>query len=124
MQLDLVPLDSIRNFTHHFRQRYYNLASLTNIAGVFGMKREEIRDVFEKTMGTNDLGPFLLIHLVRSILEKTPDSRINLNSNVHYYAKLDLGNLNFECGSLPRAIDLCCIQFDQGHFYTGINTPA
>jgi NAD(P)-dependent dehydrogenase (short-subunit alcohol dehydrogenase family) len=99
MQVDLASLDSIRNFTQDFYQKYSTLNVLINNAGIFSMKREETKDGFEKTIGTNYLGPFLLTHLLKPVLEKTPNARIiNLSSNAHYYARLNLENLDFKHG--------------------------
>ena len=99
MQVDLASLDSIRNFAQHCYQKFSTLNLLINNAGIFSMKREETKDGFEKTIGTNYLGPFLLTHLLRPILEKTPGARIiNVSSNAHYYAKLNMKNLHFEHG--------------------------
>jgi NAD(P)-dependent dehydrogenase (short-subunit alcohol dehydrogenase family) len=98
-QVDLASLDSIRNFAQDLLQKFPALNLLINNAGIFSMKREETKDGFEKTIGTNYLGPFLLTHLIRPILEKTPHARIiNLSSNAHYYARLDLENLHLERG--------------------------
>jgi len=84
MQLDLASLDSIRNFTREFKARYQKLDVLINNAGVFCMKREETEEGFEKTMGVNHLGHFLLTHELLPILENTPEARIiNLSSNAH-----------------------------------------
>jgi NAD(P)-dependent dehydrogenase (short-subunit alcohol dehydrogenase family) len=95
MRLDLASLKSIHTFNQQFHARFSSLDILINNAGVFSMKREETIDGFEKTIGTNYLGPFLLTHLLRSILEKTPEAKIiNLSSNAHYYAKLNLDDFH------------------------------
>jgi len=97
MPLDLASLESVRNFTQEFKARYQKLNVLINNAGVFCMKREETEEGFELTMGVNHLGHFLLTHELLPLLEKTAEARIiNLSSNAHYSADLDLGDLHFK----------------------------
>ena len=97
MRLDLTSLESIRNFTREFKARYQKLDVLINNAGVFCMRREETEEGFELTIGVNHLGHFLLTHELMPLLEKTPEARIiNLSSNAHYSADLDLGDLHFK----------------------------
>ena len=97
MKLDLASLQSVRNFTREFKARYEKLDVLINNAGVFSMKREETEEGFELTMGVNHLGHFLLTHELLPLLEKTAEARIiNLSSNAHYSADLDLEDLHFK----------------------------
>jgi NAD(P)-dependent dehydrogenase (short-subunit alcohol dehydrogenase family) len=97
MKLDLASLNSVRNFTQEFKTRYRKLDVLINNAGVFCMKREETAEGFELTMGVNHLGHFLLTHELLPLLEKTAEARIiNLSSNAHYSASLDLDDLHFK----------------------------
>ncbi len=61
------------------------------------MKREETEEGFELTIVVNHLGHFLLTYELLPILEKTPDARIiNLSSNAHFSADLDLDDLHFK----------------------------
>jgi len=97
MKLDLASLKSVRNFTQEFKTRYQKLNVLINNAGVFCMKREETEEGFEKTMGVNHLGHFLLTYELLPILENTPEARIiNVSSNAHFSGDLDLGDLHFK----------------------------
>ena len=97
MKLDLASLESVRNFTQEFKARYQQLDVLINNAGVFCMKREETEEGFELTMGVNHLGHFLLTHELLPILENTPEARIiNLSSDAHSSADLDLDDLHFK----------------------------
>ena len=97
MKLDLASLESVRNFTQEFKARYQKLNVLINNAGVFCMKREETKEGFELTIGVNHLGHFLLTHELLPLLEKTAEARIiNLSSNAHYSADLDLEDLHFK----------------------------
>ena len=97
MKLDLASLKSVRNFIQEFSARYQKLNVLINNAGVFCMKREETEEGFELTMSVNHLGHFLLTYELLPILEKTPEARIiNLSSDAHFSADLDLDDLHFK----------------------------
>ena len=97
LNLDLASLTSIRDFAKLFTQKYQQLNVLINNAGVFSMSRKETRDGFEKTMGTNYLGPFLLTNLLLPLITQTPEARIiNVSSNAHFHGQVDLRNLNLE----------------------------
>jgi len=97
INLDLASLTSIREFAKLFTQKYKQLNVLINNAGVFSMTRKETRDGFEKTMGTNYLGPFLLTNLLLPLITQTPEARIiNVSSNAHFHSQVDLQNLNLE----------------------------
>jgi NAD(P)-dependent dehydrogenase (short-subunit alcohol dehydrogenase family) len=97
MQLDLASLRSIREFAERFCQKYEKLDVLINNAGVFSMTREETKDGFEKTIGTNHLGPFLLTHLLLPLIKRTPEARIvNVSSNTAFYGQIDLDDLHLK----------------------------
>jgi len=99
MQLDLASLPSIRNFTRDFFERYQQLHVLINNAGVFCAKRQETADGFEKTLGINYLGPFLLTNLLLPVLKRTPQARIvNVSSNAYAQGRLDLNNIHLTKG--------------------------
>ena len=99
MQIDLASLASVRKFAGGFSDRYLQLHVLINNAGVFCAKRQETADGFEKTIGINYLGPFLLTHLLLTVLNKTPEARIvNVSSNACFQGKLDLNNLHLRKG--------------------------
>jgi NAD(P)-dependent dehydrogenase (short-subunit alcohol dehydrogenase family) len=70
---------------------------LINNAGVFCWKREETEEGFEKTMGVNYLGHFLLTNLLLPILKQTPGARIfNVSSNAYFQGKIDLNDLHLK----------------------------
>jgi NAD(P)-dependent dehydrogenase (short-subunit alcohol dehydrogenase family) len=97
MQLDLASLSSIRQFTRQFSQKYQQLNLLINNAGIFCTTREETQDGFEKTMGTNYLGPFLITHLLLPLLTQTPEARIiNVASDTHFDGQIDLRDLHLQ----------------------------
>jgi len=95
MQVDLASFSSIREFAKQFSQKYQQLNVLINNAGVFCWKREETQEGFEKTIGINYLGPFLLTNLLLPILNQTPEARIlNVSSNAYFQGKIDLNDLH------------------------------
>jgi NAD(P)-dependent dehydrogenase (short-subunit alcohol dehydrogenase family) len=97
LQIDLASLNSIRAFVKQFSSKYGELNVLINNAGVYCAKREETEDGFEKTMGINYFGPFLLTNLFLPMLEKTPEARIiNVSSNAYFQGKINLNDLNYE----------------------------
>jgi len=99
MQLDLSSLASIREFARGFSEKYRQLHVLINNAGVYCAKRGETRDGFEKTIGINYLGPFLLTHLLLPVFRKTPQARIvNVSSNAYFQGRLNLDNLHLRKG--------------------------
>jgi len=68
MKLDLADLSSIRLFVNEFKAQYNRLDVLVNNAGLVSAAKELTKDGFEKVIGTNHLGPFLLTNLLLDIL--------------------------------------------------------
>lgn len=94
LRIDLADLASVRQFAQAFRERYSQLHVLINNAGTFSMQREETKDGFERTLGTNYVGPFLLTSCLLPVLQATPGARIiNVSSDAYRYGKLDLNDL-------------------------------
>ena len=73
---DLASLASIRAFADQFKQQHERLDVLINNAGVLTLKREETEDGFEKQLGVNHLGHFLLTNLLLDLLVRSEDGRI------------------------------------------------
>jgi len=93
-QLDLGSLNSVRVFARDFLASYSTLELLINNAGVMPMKRETTADGFEKNMGTNHLGHFLLTLLLLPALKSAATARIVVvASDAHARAKLDFDDL-------------------------------
>ncbi|MFC1979819.1 SDR family oxidoreductase [Chloroflexota bacterium] len=95
MELDLASLTSIREFAKRFCQRYQQLNVLINNAGIFYMTRAETQEGFEKIMGTNYLGPFLLTNLLLPLLKQATEARIiNVVSNIYSHGQIDLCDMH------------------------------
>ena len=67
--LDLGSLRSIRAFAASLNAGGRRLDALVNNAGVFRSERELTEDGFERCLGVNFLGPFLLTRLLLPLLE-------------------------------------------------------
>jgi NAD(P)-dependent dehydrogenase (short-subunit alcohol dehydrogenase family) len=97
MQIDLASLDSVREFAKQFSQKYRQLDVLINNAGVFRWNREETKEGFERTLGINLLGHFLLTNLLLPVLTQTSGARIlNVSSNAYFKGKIDLNDLHLK----------------------------
>jgi NAD(P)-dependent dehydrogenase (short-subunit alcohol dehydrogenase family) len=97
MQINLASLSSVREFAEQFSQKYQKLDVLINNAGVFRWNREETEEGFERTMGINHLGHFLLTNLLLPILTQTPVARIlTVSSNAYFKGKIDLNDLHLK----------------------------
>lgn len=87
-ELDLGSLRSIRALAVSLSARGRRLDSLVNNAGVFRLERELTEDGFERCLGVNFLGPFLLTRLLLPLL--ADGGRIvNTTSIVALIGKLD-----------------------------------
>jgi NAD(P)-dependent dehydrogenase (short-subunit alcohol dehydrogenase family) len=97
MQLNLASLSAVREFVSHYSQKYQRLDVLINNAGIYCTNREETQDGFEKTIGTNYLGPFLFTNLLLPFLTHVPEGRIiNVASNAYFQGKIDLNDLHLK----------------------------
>ena len=84
---DLASLDSVRELGGRLRQRLARIDILVNNAAVWRNRLELTGDGFERTLGTNHLGHFLLTHL---LLERLPGGAqiVNVSSEAHRSADL------------------------------------
>lgn len=94
MQLDLADLVSIRKFAVEFKSKYPQLHLLINNAGLASYKKElqKTAQDFERHMGVNHLGHFLLTNLLMDELKAGAPSRVVTVSStclVASYLKLD-----------------------------------
>lgn len=85
--LDLADLASVRRFAAEFTRTHDDLGVLINNAGAVIGSRQTTKDGFERTFGTNHLGPFLLTNLLTELLVASAPARIiNVGSSGHGYA--------------------------------------
>lgn len=70
MQLDLASFESIKNFVNQVQQQYSHLDLLLNNAGTLCHKAEETVEHYEKTVGVNYLGHYVLSHLLLPLMGK------------------------------------------------------
>uniref|UniRef100_A0A0G4H233 Uncharacterized protein n=1 Tax=Chromera velia CCMP2878 TaxID=1169474 RepID=A0A0G4H233_9ALVE len=94
LQLDLADLKSIKEFASALRQKFgkdFPLDVLMNNAGVMAIpQREETADGFEKQLGINHLGHFLLTSLLLENVAKASKGRVvNVSSRAHELASPD-----------------------------------
>jgi len=98
MELDLGSLNSVRNFSEKFKNKNIPLHILVNNAGVMALpNRETTEDGFEKQIGVNHFGHFLLTTLLLDNIKKSAPARIvNVTSSGHQLGNLDLEDLQLE----------------------------
>jgi retinol dehydrogenase 12 len=88
---DLARLSDVRRVAKDFKEKYDRLDVLINNAGMMCSRFETTEDGFEKQIGVNYLGPFLLSYLLEPLWIKTPNARIiNVSSDLHYQGTVDL----------------------------------
>jgi NAD(P)-dependent dehydrogenase (short-subunit alcohol dehydrogenase family) len=87
-RVDLADLSSVRAFAEAFDD---DVDILINNAGMLTGDRQETVDGFEKTIGTNLLGPFALTNL---IFPKVRSQIINVGSQAHRGATLRLNDMH------------------------------
>lgn len=91
-KVDLADQSSVRAFADALDG---DVDILINNAGMLTEQREETVDGFEKTLGTNLLGPFALTNL---IFPRVRSQIINVGSNAHRSAKLRLDDMHLRTG--------------------------
>lgn len=97
MICDLASLESIRSFCRDFTSRWHSLDVLINNAGVVQTKRAETADGFEKTIGVNHIGPFLLTNLLLDTLKAAPQGRIIMvSSGAHKWGCIHFEDPHFK----------------------------
>lgn len=100
LELDLMNLSSIREFTSSFKSTYDQLDVLLNNAGIMMTPYQLTKDGFESQFGTNHLGHFALTGLLLDIIQQTPGSRvINISSLAHKGGTFDFEDLHYNNGS-------------------------
>jgi NAD(P)-dependent dehydrogenase (short-subunit alcohol dehydrogenase family) len=99
VELDLAALESVRAAAAWLRAEYPHLDLLINNAGGVNPRPARTADGFERTLGTNHLGPFAFTGLVLDRLLAAPAARIVTVSSVgHRRGAIHLDDLNFDQG--------------------------
>jgi NAD(P)-dependent dehydrogenase (short-subunit alcohol dehydrogenase family) len=97
MKIDLMDLDSVREFALQFESKHSKLDVLLNNAGIMATPYFKTKDGFEAQLGTNHLGHFALTGLLLGLLKDTPGSRVvNVSSMAHKSGKMDFNDMMFE----------------------------
>ena len=92
LQIDLNSLSSVIHATEQLKQNYEKIDVLVNNAGLMATQLESTEDGFEKQIGVNYIGPYVLTHRLLPLLEKSEAGRIiNLASMMHV-----LGNIHYD----------------------------
>jgi len=122
-QLDLADLSSVRTFAHGFLEDHDVLHVLIGNAGIMACPEGRTVDGFELQFGTNHLGHFLLIDLLRPALVAAQGARVVLLSSAgHRFGDVSLDDWNFErepydawvaYGRAKTANVLCAVGLDQ-----------
>ncbi len=91
---DLSSQQGIRELTRQVKQRFDRLNVLINNVGALVKKRRETVDGVEWMLAMNHLNPLLLTQELLPLLRNSAPSRIiNVTSNTHRMARLNLDNL-------------------------------
>jgi NAD(P)-dependent dehydrogenase (short-subunit alcohol dehydrogenase family) len=94
-QLDLMSLNSIKDFSNKILNDYKKLNVLMNNAGIMAIPRKETQDGFEAQFGTNHLGHFALTGHLLPLILKTNNSRIvNVSSIAHTFGQMNWNDIN------------------------------
>ena len=97
MPVDLSSQQGVRQLAHDVQQRFSRLDVLINNVGGLVKERQTTADGIEWMLAMNHLNPFLLTHLLLPLLKASAPSRIiNLTSNAHRMAQLDLDDVQGE----------------------------
>jgi NAD(P)-dependent dehydrogenase (short-subunit alcohol dehydrogenase family) len=92
--IDLADLASVRAAAAEVAARPEPLDLLVNNAGVMAPPRRETADGFELQLGTNHLGHFALVGLLREKLAAAPEPRVvTITSGAHRIGSIDFDDL-------------------------------
>jgi NAD(P)-dependent dehydrogenase (short-subunit alcohol dehydrogenase family) len=96
--MDLTDFISVKKAAEEVLARFPTIDILINNAGGIFSKKEKTKDGFEMGLQVNHLAHFLLIKLLLSrILENKNFPRIiNVSSDLHKMAKIDLNDMNLD----------------------------
>jgi len=101
MTVDLLSLQSVRQFAEDLERKVDKIDILVNNAGMFDNRNERnftrSKDNLEITLQTNHLSHFLLTNLLKTQLAAAGNARVvNVSSQANVGGWIDLENLNYE----------------------------
>lgn len=104
LSLDLASLASVRSFEDRLAPLTDRIDVLVDNAGVMALPYGKTEDGFERQMGTNHIGHFVLTLRLLPFLERAERARVVVVSSLtHKYGHVDLGDLNGERSYSPSA---------------------
>jgi retinol dehydrogenase-12 len=99
VKVDLSVMREVREAAAEIRRRVDRLDVMVNNAGAIFIRREVTSEGVERTLATNHLSYFLLTRELRDLLVHSAPARIvNVASDAHRRARLDLDDLQSERG--------------------------
>lgn len=132
VELDLASLASVRACADNLKTEGKPFDLVIANAGVMMCPPSRTADGFDMQFGTNHLGHFVLVNRIASLMK--PGSRlVNLSSNGHRYADVDLDDPNFDKTEYDPAIAygrsktaniLFAVEFDRRHRDRGVRATA
>jgi retinol dehydrogenase-12 len=94
---DLSRVAEVRRLAAEFRARHDRLDVLLNNAGAVFARREVTSEGLERTFALNHLAYFVLTQELLPVLKtSTPGRIVNVSSDAHLRARLDLDDLQYE----------------------------
>jgi len=97
MFCDLGDMESIRNFSKEFHDKFDRLDVLVNNAGFISLKREETKDGLERTIGINHFGHFALTLLLVDLM-KSGSRVVVVASGAHKVGRIHFEDINLKKG--------------------------
>ncbi|MFZ9138967.1 MAG: oxidoreductase [Bacilli bacterium] len=94
--LDLMTLQSVKNFVGQFKKQFQRLDLLLNNAGIMFGDYQLTEDGFESQMATNHFGHFALTGQLLSMLNVSQGRIVNVSSIAHRRGEIDFDNLHFQ----------------------------
>lgn len=113
---DLSSQASIHQFVEKFKMQFGKLDILINNAGIITQNRTLTEDGLEAQFALNHMAPFLLTNLLLDSLKASHSARIiNISSNAHKTASINLDDLQSEQSYNPKEVyqrtKLCNVLF-------------
>jgi len=98
MKLDLNDLASVQFFAKEVTKKYPVIDILLNNAGIMALQTKETTcQDFEKQIGVNHFGHFLLTNLLMKNIAKSEKGRIiNVSSKAHTRGKMNFEDMQYE----------------------------